>query len=494
MSRIVQSFSIMILLLSSFAIGFSNFTHGSKMSLVESFSSKNLEENSISYIEEQIGNQVLFWLNIPQLVQMRATLLSVGTWCYIYMANDTIELKGETESIIKCDQIRDAFDDVIYPDAIELAGSPDGNLGDIDGDPHVTLFLAPLVRNYGDNSVLGYYDDKDDEPNNPYSNGREMFYVDSEMSLDDTINIIIHEFNHMIWGNYEFDEAEFLTEGLANFAIDYSGYFSWVTEAVTNSFLSHSEISLLYFNRVYSVLWDASYGQAYMFVMYLAEQYGVALVRDLVSIPEDGAIAVDIALANAGYDLTFNDVYLDWITACVIDDLDSNDGLYGYESVDYVMSKVTSIGYYFPIEKTDMKHTYYGFRIMRINAPYTNFTFEIENPHPYALGISIAIKQNDGWNVTQSIHTEKREHISKYIVREKDADVFVITSLMAEGTPSDYGILLEGDSPPFLNLDVKYIEGYNPPSKTGNLNLQIISVCLVFLGSLLLITRRRKRN
>ncbi len=457
--------------------------------LVDSFVSASKKLKLLP--EEEFGDQRLFWINIPELVQMRATLLAVGNWSYVYMANDTIELIGEIEAIDKCEQLRDVFDDNIYPKAIEVAGSPDGNLGDIDGDPHVTLFLAPLIRNYGDNSVLGYYDNKDDDPYNPYSNMREMFYVDSERSVDDTIHTIIHELNHMIWYNYELDEAQFLTEGLANYAIDYAGYYSWVTDAVTNSFLNHPEISLLYFNREYGTLWDASYGQAYLFMTYLVDRFGHDFAKSLVSQSADGALAIDAVLTSKDYNLSFNDVYLDWITACVIDEISFADGIYGFESVNYKISTFTPIGYYFPIERSEIRHYYYGFIVNRISSPYDNFTFVIDNPYPYALGISIIVKDDIGWNVTQIHNTKKSNEISVYIKGENIQEAYVITSLMSRDTPSEYGVVMALDDVVSVDLNYAFYEGHLE-TKKSTFNSFVIIGSIFILGTIILLKRRKK--
>ena len=340
--------------------------------------------SSTSYVEEQVGDQFIFWIYINEITQMRGTLLAKGNWSYIYMANNTIDLIGENASISKCEYLCSEFDSTIYPKALEVAGNPDGNLGDIDGDPHVTIFLAPFCRLKGDNSILGYYTITNDELGNPYSNEREMVYVDSEHNYVDTVWITTHEYNHMVWGNYEFDEAEFLTEGLANYNVDYDGYYSWVTTAITTTYTYHPEISLLYFVREYGELWDSSYGQAYLFVTYLANRFGNEFTKKLVSTAADGAKAIDVVLSYFDYDLTFNDVYLDWITACTIDETSFAEGIYGFETVDYTIQAQRLIGFTFPIMKQNITHYYYGFEVKAIYADYDNFTFIIDNPYPYA--------------------------------------------------------------------------------------------------------------
>ncbi|MFX1255113.1 MAG: hypothetical protein ACFFCZ_26170 [Promethearchaeota archaeon] len=446
---------------------------------------------------ETFGDQRLFWYvdaSISEYVQMLATLLSVGNYCYVYMANDSIELLGQNEAIAKCDALRLSFDLQIYPKAIEIAGYPEGRYGDIDGDLKVTLFLAPLVRLMG-RAYLGYYLSENENPNFPYSNTREMVYVDSEQSINDTICTTIHEFNHLIWGNNEIDEAEFLTEGLANYAVDYTGYYSWVTDAVTTSFTLHPEISLLYFNRIYGALWDASYGQAYLFVVYLGERFGNDFLRNLVFTLEDGAPAIDAVLAEAGYDITFNELYLDWITACVIDNPLILDGKYGFESVDYLINKLTCF-YQLPEEWSDITHYYYGFDVKKILHPPDSFTILIENPFPYSLGMSIVIKDINGWNVTQKLYSENSDLIEEYISGTDIQEIYIITSLMSATTPTFYGVVGGLDDLPSVKLDFKFIEGdYNPLEQTSEVSYDFLTFIIIFAStSIYLVLKRRRKN
>lgn len=435
------------------------------------------------FTSEEFGNQVDFWISLPGgMAQMRSTLLAIGNWSYIYMANETIDYIGQNSSIAKCTFLCTEFDETIYPKAIEVAGDPNGYLGDIDGDSHITVFLAPLCRHYGDNSVLGYYDVINDYVGITYSNTREMIYVDSEHSYIDTQWITTHELNHLFWGNYEFDEAEFLTEGLANYNVDYDGYYSWVTDAITTTYTYHPEMSLLYFVREYGDLWDSSYGQAYLFVTYLADRFGNEFTKKLVSIAADGAKAIDVALNYFDYDLKFNDVYLDWITAGTIDDISFADGIYGFKNVDYRIQAQRPIGYYFPLEKHDIIHYYYGFEVKAIYTDYDSFTFIIENPYPYSLGISVIIKDDNGWNVTQYINNEQSDLISIFIEGTNIQDAYILTSLMSSETPSNFGVVYSMSEIPSELLDYYFYEGkYENTTENRMSFIPIISVVCVFL-------------
>jgi hypothetical protein len=321
-----------------------------------------------------------------------------------------------------------------------------------------------------------------------------MVYVDAEMDLNDTICTTIHEFNHLIWNNYEIDEAEFLLEGLANLAVDLTGFWSHITDAVTTAFTYHPEVSLLHFNRFYSVYWDASYGQAYLFVTYLAERFGVNTVKRLVSISEDGPAAVEIALADAGYDLTFNDVYLDFITACVLDDSEIEDGVYGFESSNYTTRRYTVLGNNYPIIKENITHYHYGFNVNRLTAPPDDFTIAIENPYPYAVGVVVAVRNSSGWHVSQFQLYSASGTLSEYIQSIGLEEVYVITSLISHVTPTDYQDVFSLAEIPSRGLDLSITEGdTRSPSIADSLILPFSILIIVAFSSIFMTYRKQKR-
>ncbi len=446
---------------------------------------------------ESFGDQQAFWtyLSRPEsmeLTAVNATLLSVGDFCYVYMANETIELLGESAAISKCSQLGQMFDDEIYPHAVELAGSPDGYLGDIDGDPRVTLFLVPLVRYMG-NAYLGFHIPWNDCPF-PFSNRREMVFVESERTLNETVLITIHEFNHLIWDNYEIDEAEFLFEGLANLAIDYTGFWYYITDAVTTTYTLHPEVSLIHFNRFYGRLWDASYGQAYLFVNYLADRFGLDTVKDLVSIREDGPTAVEIALADAGYEMTFNEVYLDFITACVLDDTESENGIYGFQSLNYTIQRMTTIWDPLPFVRDNVTHNQYGFNVYRLLNPPDNFTITISKSQSFGAGLVVASVNSSGSYVSQFQYPSSYRTISEFIQSNGAEEVYIITTLISDETPTDFQNVYELDEIPSDSLDITIVEGDTRNQSGSDLIIIPFSILgIVALSSIFIAYRRTKR-
>ncbi|MCK5047023.1 MAG: hypothetical protein KAS22_10620, partial [Candidatus Heimdallarchaeota archaeon] len=148
---------------------------------------------------ESLGEQHTFWVVDPSTgnyEQVTAKLLSIGQYCYIYVDLTTINEIGETEATERSNRYSSEFDSIMYPNNLELVGHPDGLLGDIDGDPKITVLFSP--ESYG-----GAYFFKDDDPTHPYSNNREMVYIHSNLNEQRIYSNLIHELNHLIWFNHE---------------------------------------------------------------------------------------------------------------------------------------------------------------------------------------------------------------------------------------------------------------------------------------------------
>ena len=78
---------------------------------------------------------------------VHSQLLAVGDHCYIYMDEDCIAVLGEESVMVRVEDICNEFDEVIYPRIIDLAGHPNGTMGDIDGDPRIFI-LFNKYHNY----------------------------------------------------------------------------------------------------------------------------------------------------------------------------------------------------------------------------------------------------------------------------------------------------------------------------------------------------------
>ncbi len=464
-----------------------------------------LEENFVSNFEqpkeeisneiqayENFGDQEDFWtanLDTQEWFEVRATLLAVGAHCYIYMDNRTIVSMGQTQAIERCEILSSEFDSTVYPKNFELMGSPDGTLGDIDSDPRITVFLVE--------GVGSYYLHHNELPGTSNSNNREMVYVNSRMGLYNTIGVMCHEANHLFLFNYDNNEATFCIEGLAEFSMYNAGYMSnssfmqgEMTLNVTMSASMYSNtpsVSLFFFDADYYSY--ASYGAGYIFMFYIAEKYGIEIIRDLISIAAlDGPEAIEYVLSSHGYSISFNELFLDFITACTLDELGFQNDLYGFVNADFSINTKRPI-YELPFSISNIKHRYYNIEIQEIVEIVDNFTLEIETPEtPRSLGVVVAINDDHGWNITQLILTGDGTTAQLLCEGENITEAYLITSLIREGTPS--APRSWGESPYNL-LDITIKAGH--PSKTTD-KTSIAFLAILPLIVAVVVFRRRLKN
>ncbi len=376
---------------------------------------------------QETGDSRSFWardFDAQIYYEMDATLLAIGQHCLIYMQDSVVSYLGETEATTRCESYSDEFDTLIFPVVTDLTGDPDGLIGDVDGDPRIIILIS--------DNTMSYYSQYN-EIVSTYSNLCEMVYIYWNNYL--ILDTIAHEFCHLIWFNYEFDEVHFILEGMAEYATYCAGYLAPHDNVSFRAveFLQNPDDSLIYFD-----IGQKDYGGSYLFSFYLAERFGVQFLRDLVQQEEDGALGIEAALLEAGHNISFNELYLDWMTALTIDELGFADNQYGIPNMDVQIQEYTTIDAV-PIEIEDLSIRYYGSEILSITSPPDNFTVEISEPGLGLAGVSIAYHDIEGWHVQQN--TLGGQVIENVTGNSIDT-VYVISSLMfeeASGGNIDFG-------------------------------------------------------
>ena len=305
----------------------------------------------------------------------------------------------------------------------DLAGNPDGTLGDVDGDPKVYILVVEHYQSYYRQS---------NEVEGEYSNMCEMVYICYRTT--NPVNTIAHEFHHLVWFNYEWDEVHFVLEGAAEYATYYAGYLPATNHTVRVSyFLNDIDDSLIYFE-----VEPQDYGACYLLAFYLAEQYNVQFLRDIVQHGDDGALGLETALEAAGNNISFNSLYLDWMTTLTIDEPGFADDRYCYRNMDATIQDYTPIET-LPYQEDNLILHCYGSKVYRLISPPDNFSIEMSQPAGGIAGISVAYRDIDGWHVQQM---EKEGRAIMNVTGNSIETAHVIASYLYAETPAgenDFG-------------------------------------------------------
>lgn len=300
---------------------------------------------------DTIGQQRVFWaIAGGRFVEVNATCQAVGGNVYVYVDNDARTLPPDPATLMALVQTWDAQ---IYPRVRAHFGS-EWSPG-IDNDPMITVLISPAVHNYSNDGTLGYFWAGDEftaqeaaqyrcgaEPCR--SNEREMLYATDLLAAvpqAKIYGILAHEFQHMVNFHQRLilngvDEDDWLNEGLSMLAMQLAGFGMPDGDPTTTEWVDFflSNPSFYGMNgRTYPnslVLWNgANYGQDYLFLLYLYEQYGGdLLLQQLMTSRYRGILNVEVALGRP-----FASVYNDWLAALYLDGR-TQDRKYNFASVD----------------------------------------------------------------------------------------------------------------------------------------------------------------
>jgi hypothetical protein len=230
---------------------------------------------------EDVGTERDFWvadLAANKFVQMRATLRLVTDHVKWWAANtanvDPSGLRATANS----------FETKTYPTDRRLFGE-EWSPG-IDADPRINVLLARFPGAAG-----GYFGGSDEEPAwvNPYSNEREMIYINTLSGALGSANIertMAHEFCHMIQFNTRRRSAVWFNEGHGVLCEQLNGF----KPTDGDVYLRVPDTQLNDWSTL--ELARPHYGLAYMFLEYLRQHAGGedlirALMRKGIDNPED---------------------------------------------------------------------------------------------------------------------------------------------------------------------------------------------------------------
>ncbi len=201
----------------------------------------------------------------------------------------------------------------------------------VDNDPHLSILHA---SNLG-SSVAGYYSSADEfvAQVRDDSNEMEMFYINADnMDVNSSFynGVLAHEFQHMIHWHNDRNEETWMNEGFSELAMYLNkfdvGGSDWVFANTPDTQLNS---------------WPegpgaagANYGAGYLFTSYFLDRFGPNATQALVGHAENSFASVEEVLQEQGTNMTYEDLFADWVVANLLDDPYISDGRYGYEDID----------------------------------------------------------------------------------------------------------------------------------------------------------------
>ncbi|HSG86276.1 MAG TPA: hypothetical protein VLA23_08050, partial [Candidatus Limnocylindrales bacterium] len=318
------------------------------------------------FAQPQVGSTRQFWvinnldsldgdLGAADFDRVTATLEYVGVHSLLYV-DDAAPAQGLTESDIQ--RLGDLYDHILYESDVDFFGEP----SDVDNNDQVIILLSPTVNGLtpegSEGIVVGFFFGLDlFDPSTPncsdcqFSNDGELFYglvPDPDGDFSDPrsrtfVNqvlpgVMIHETEHMINFNFKVFvnrlsvlEELWLSEGLAHMAEELGGDEADAAGDITAA----DNLYATNFGRAFQFLEDPSAssltvvdgngtlgerGAAWLFLRWLAEQYGDFFIRGLAQAPEQGVENVEARTGESFFRL-----FADWAVALWADDLEIPD-------------------------------------------------------------------------------------------------------------------------------------------------------------------------
>jgi hypothetical protein len=277
--------------------------------------------------------------------QLTATLKQVTQHAYLYVED------GAPTSARSLARLAQTFDAKIVPQLHQHFGT--AWTPGIDQDPRVTLLIMDIRSPGGASNPLGlggvtiggFFNDEDEYPNDekhPYSNEREMVVLNANLDVGSPmmLDVLAHEYQHLIHWNQDRDEALWVNEGLSMVAPAVAGLSSGLQSTLGNAAMAFGldyDNSLTQWGERGQEAIISDYGSVGLFFTYVGEKFGgPGTFLNIAQQPENGIAGVLAGLREAGHPVEFAQLFTRWAIANLADDptLDEPPHFYAYASPD----------------------------------------------------------------------------------------------------------------------------------------------------------------
>jgi hypothetical protein len=212
----------------------------------------------------------------------------------------------------------------------------------IDNDYRVHILL---IDEPDWDDTIGYFSSIHEYPSSiePNSNQKELIYMNlGTVSIDSKAfaGELAKEYQDMIHWSQDPNEEPWFIEAMSKLAVFLSG-----APPATNG-SRHTNIELFANDPatplnsrpgVRSAQDEAPFFPHYaaeqLFAIYIYEQFGTQLIKDIVENPAPGVLGIQEALAKLPSSPRFEDVYADWIVANLLNRTTLDEGQFGYQEI-----------------------------------------------------------------------------------------------------------------------------------------------------------------
>lgn len=287
----------------------------------------------------EIGDKINFFVDQTydsnDRTQVSATLKKISTNAYIFIEDEYLQTFNVNQQTFYMDYINVMarnFDEKTYS-ALRYVFGSEWNPG-IDKDEKITILLTKLKPTAG-----GYFNERDEylETEIANSNEREIIYINILQLANPLIDsFIAHEFQHMInWNQKDrmqaIREEIWLNELRSEYAPTVAGfdseYFNTNLERRVDDFLANPFDSLTEWRGE-----RFDYPSVNIFGHYLAEQFGEDIFLLMIQNNKTGIASVEQALRDKGSNLTFSEVFNNWLIASHLNSSTLQDSRYVYQN------------------------------------------------------------------------------------------------------------------------------------------------------------------
>ncbi len=276
-----------------------------------------------------------------------STCRGVGKHCYVFVENTSWNAGLVNQTAV--DSVINAFDNStpanpnkgIYETDVDTFGNPPN----VDNDPLIVILILDIKDGYnGSGGYTAGYFDPANETGQSGNSPVEMYYMDcnptnltTSYGLETALSTCAHEFQHMINFNYHYNfstgqsypELTFINEGLSMVAEMVCGY----PASMQSLYAGETNISLTTWRGSNATLVLNDYARTQRFFLYLKEQFGVGILKQVVLDQQDyGAVGMTGLndVLEKDYSTSLGKVILNWEIANGLNNTSVNPA-YGYK-------------------------------------------------------------------------------------------------------------------------------------------------------------------